>query len=301
METKKVFSGGKPVVMQIKNCINRLNEISNIIELSDKNPEVYLTNQLFEDYLESQYILNNTYIFYGEETIQSFHIDFIQKVLKVLKSSLPFEDITLETVMDEDGYYVIIVYASFLENTIPIINIYPYFKKYQVLPHERLLKLEEVEKEKLNEVNEYKERINFLQQCYANPSLYANGNVKLFIKMSNKKQKESILNEELTKTNVNYQIVNNELLNIQEEITQIKNILSSIYLSRDRYIERLKNRYNYTPIFQEEIMEEDSIDLFSESIEENFENKNYFQNMIDENIDKDETIENKKDIKIEYF
>lgn len=285
MENKKVFSGSKPVVMQITNCINRLKEVSNIIELSEKNPEVFLTNQLFENYLEAQYILNNTYAYYGEQALQSFHIDFIQKVLNILKTNLPFDDLKLETIQDEDGYFIITIYGCFLNSEIPIINLYPYFKKYETLPYEELIQLEKQESEKLDEVNEYKERISFLQECYSNPALYADGNVKLFIKMSNKKQKESILNEDLNRTNIGYQIAKNELLNIQDEINQIKDTLTSIYISRDRYIERLKNRYNYTPIFQEETMEEESSSLFYDSIEKNSENENFFQNMIEEPVE----------------
>lgn len=297
MENTKVFSGGKPVVMQITNSINRLKEVSNIIEDSDKNPEIYLKQQLFESYLESQYILNNTFAFYGEQAINSFHIDYIQKVLKVLKSNLPSDDIFFETFRDEEGYYVIHVSVYFLEESVPILNIYPYFKKYEILSHERLLELEKYEKNKLEEVKEYKEKINFIQQCYTNPSLYANGNVKLFIKMSNKKQKELILNEELNQTNIAFQIANNELLNIQEEIMLIRNTLSSVYISRDRYIERLRNRYKYTPIIFEEtemLEESEPNNLFSESMIMNNENKDFFENMMEDNIEKDE-------INIEYF
>ena len=259
MDNTKVFSGGKPIIMQINNSIDRLKEISTIIEKSDKDPEIYLKEKLFNDALESEYILNNAYIFYGESAIKDFHIDFIQKVLNVLNTNLSFDDINLETFIDEDGYYIIQVLAYFMDESIPILNIYPYFKKFEILNYQRLLDLKDLEEDKLNEVNEYKERISFLQQCYSNPSLYVDGNVKLFIKMSNKKQREIILNEELSQTNTYLQVSNNELLDIQDEIQQIENTLSSIYISRDRYIERLKNRYKYEEInneFKGEIQED---------------------------------------------
>lgn len=289
MDNTKVFSGGKPIIMQINNSIDRLKEISTIIEKSDKDPEIYLKEKLFNDALESEYILNNAYIFYGESAIKDFHIDFIQKVLNVLNTNLSFDDINLETFIDEDGYYIIQVLAYFMDESIPILNIYPYFKKFEILNYQRLLNLKDLEEDKLNEVNEYKERISFLQQCYSNPSLYADGNVKLFIKMSNKKQREVILNEELSQTNTYLQVSNNELLDIQDEIQQIENTLSSIYISRDRYIERLKNRYKYEEInneFKEEIQEDiEENNLFLNSVENNSDNKNFFQNMLDESND----------------
>ena len=176
-----------------------------------------------------------------------------------------------------------------MDESIPILNIYPYFKKFEILNYQRLLDLKDLEEDKLNEVNKYKERISFLQQCYSNPSLYADGNVKLFIKMSNKKQREVILNEELSQTNTYLQVSNNELLDIQDEIQQIENTLSSIYISRDRYIERLKNRYKYEEInneFKEEIQEDiEENNLFLNSVENNSDNKNFFQNMLDESND----------------
>ena len=221
--------------------------------------------------------------------ILDFHIDFIQKVLNVLNTNLSFDDINLETFIYEDGYYIIQVLAYFMDESIPILNIYPYFKKFEILNYQRLLDLKDLEKDKLNEINEYKERISFLQQCYSNPSLYADGNVKLFIKMSNKKQREVILNEELSQTNTYLQVSNNELLDIQDEIQQIENTLSSIYISRDRYIERLKNRYKYEEInneFKEEIQEDiEENNLFLNSVENNSDNKNFFQNMLDESND----------------
>ena len=56
MDNTKVFSGGKPIIMQINNSIDRLKEISTIIEKSDKDPEIYLKEKLFNDALESEYI-----------------------------------------------------------------------------------------------------------------------------------------------------------------------------------------------------------------------------------------------------
>ena len=107
--------------------------------------------------------------------------------------------------------------------------------------------------------------------------------------MSNKKQREVILNEELSQTNTYLQVSNNELLDIQDEIQQIENTLSSIYISRDRYIERLKNRYKYEEInneFKEEIQEDiEENNLFLNSVENNSDNKNFFQNMLDESND----------------
>lgn len=284
MENTKVFSGGKPVIMQINSSIDRLKEIANIIENSDKDPEIYLREKLFKDALESEYILNNTYFFYGEDAIKNFHIDFIQKVLKVLNTNLSFDDITLETFIDEDGYYIIQVFGYFMEEAIPILNIYPYFKKFEILDYDRLLKLKSLEKDKLKEVNEYKEKISFLQQCYSNPALYADGNVKLFIKMSNKKQREAILNEDLNQTNIYLKTINNELLDIQDEIHQIEDTLASIYISRDRYIERLKNRYKYENISNEKEIfndEREENNLFFNSIEDNSMNKDFFQNMME--------------------
>lgn len=284
MENTKVFSGGKPVIMQINSSIDRLKEIANIIENSDKDPEIYLREKLFKDALESEYILNNTYFFYGEDAIKNFHIDFIQKVLKVLNTNLSFDDITLETFIDEDGYYIIQVFGYFMEEAIPILNIYPYFKKFEILDYDRLLKLKSLEKDKLKEVNEYKEKISFLQKCYSNPALYADGNVKLFIKMSNKKQREAILNEDLNQTNIYLKTINNELLDIQDEIHQIEDTLASIYISRDRYIERLKNRYKYENISNEKEIfndEREENNLFFNSIEDNSMNKDFFQNMME--------------------
>lgn len=285
MENTKVFSGGKPVIMQINSSIDRLKEIANIIENSDKDPEIYLREKLFKDALESEYILNNTYFFYGEDAMKNFHIDFIQKVLKVLNTNLSFDDITLETFIDEDGYYIIQVFGYFMEESIPILNIYPYFKKFEILDYDRLLELKSLEKDKLEEVNKYKEKISFLQQCYSNPALYVDGNVKLFIKMSNKKQREAILNEDLNQTNTYLKTINNELLDIQDEIHQIEDTLASIYISRDRYIERLKNRYKYENVSNEEELfnddEKDENNLFFNSIEDNSMNKDFFQNMME--------------------
>lgn len=294
MENKKVFSGGKPVCMQINNSIDRLNKIMNIIESSDKSPEIYLTEQLFEDFLEAEFILKNTEVSYGKQVVDSFHIDFIQKVIKVLNVSIQFNEISLESIMDENGYYSIIVNAGFLDSIHPIIIIYPYFKKFEFLESDRYEELILLEKEKLEKISKIEEEIDFINKCYENPALYAGDDIKLFIKMQNKNKKETILNQELIEINETLQEAKNELFIIQDEINELNNALTSIYITRDRYAERLQNRFGYKMLREEidrdEELEKQEINLFNQSLIDTNENKDFFSNMMmfdeqDDNIE----------------
>lgn len=295
MEDKKVFSGGKPICMQINNSIDKLNRISRIIEESDKSPEIYLQEQLFEDYLESEFILKNVEYSYGIQAVNSFHIDFIQKVLKVLGLSIQFSEISLETLVDEDGYYYILVNIGFLEDEFPIIEIYPYFKKFKYIKCDRFDELLDLEKAQFEKITKCEEHLNFINDCYNKPELYTGDDIKLFIKMQNQKKKEAILNKELNDALEQLQQAKNDLYLIQDELNELNNTLTSIYITRDRYAERLENRFGFSilqeinfidnidnenELITEEELVETKNDFFNQSVSEPNENKEFFENMI---------------------
>lgn len=281
MEQKKVFSGSKPVLMQINNSIDRLKTIYSIIEESEKEPETYLINQLFNDYLEAQYILEKAFLSYGEYALEQFQVDYIQKVLTIFNSTFPQDDIVLETMIDDMGLYFIRVNTTFMEETIPILNIYPYFKTFEILPYNRLIELEETCGELKTELNVLQEKMDMLRKAYTHPAIYAGDDVKLFIKMNNKKKREEILNQELTTTTAEYQSIDEKLFEIQDEMNEINNTLLSVYIIRDRFIDRLKNRYQYISLVEEEqeINMDNNIENDSEIIENN---KEFFSAMIEE-------------------
>ena len=74
---EKLFHGGKPVEMEIYRLIERMQKVQTIIKESDKNPDIYLKEQLFENEFEAHFILNNTYIFkIGKQTTTTFPIPY---------------------------------------------------------------------------------------------------------------------------------------------------------------------------------------------------------------------------------
>lgn len=296
MENEKVFQGGKPVVLELHRLLERLTTIKNNIELSDKEPDIYMKEQLFEDELEAEFVLNNTYASYGDNALETFQIDFIHKVLNVLKITLPTNDLSFEILKNETGYYYIQVTAYFLEENVPILNIYPYFKKYEIIENEKLKELRLLEQDTLNEVNEYKDRINLIKESFKNPALYANGDVKLYLQLANKKKRDEILSTDLMQTNANLQIVNEHLMNIRDEINELSGILNSIDITINRYTERLRNRYKYTTIenFNPEDGETNN-NLFHNSLENNV-NKGFFENMIQDN-----TVKDNEQLEIHFF
>lgn len=285
MENEKLFHGGKPIEMEIYRLLERMQTIQNIIKESDKNPDIYLKEQLFENMFEAEFILNNAYVSYGEKAVEGFQIDFIQKVFTTLKANISNNDFSFETMVDENGFYFIQISTYFTDENIPIINLYPYFKKYEILENERLLQLREIEAQAEEEVNSYKDRIEFLKQCFKNHALYADGNVKLFLQMNNKKKRDEILGADMMQTNANLQIANNNLMNIRDEINELNNTLNSVSISRDRYTERLRNRYQYLPLTKD-IMEESVNSLFTESLDDR-ESKEFLSKMIEDSIDED--------------
>lgn len=284
MDNEKLFHGGKPVEMEINRLIERMQDIQSIINDSDKNPDIYLKEQLFENEFEAVFILNNAYISYGEKALEGFQIDFIQKVFTTLKSTISTTDFSFETLIDENGFYFIQVSTYFSEENIPILNIYPYFKKYEVLENERMLKLRELEKEAEEEVDSYKDRIEFLKDCYKNPALYADGNVKVFLQMNNRKKRDEILGADIMQTNTDLHIANEHLMNIRDEINELNNTLNSISISRDRYTERLRNRYKYSEIKETVMTEENNENtLFNDSLEER-ESKQFMSKMVEDSM-----------------
>lgn len=285
MNNEKLFHGGKPIEMEINRLINRMQTIQNIVKESDKNPDIYLKEQLFENIFEAEFILNNALVSYGEKAVEGFQVDFIQKVFTTLKSSISNSDFSFETMVDENGFYFIQISTYFTEENIPILNIYPYFKRYEVLEYERLSQLREYEAQAEEEVNSYKDRIDFLKQCFKNHALYADGNVKLFLQMNNKKKKDEILGADMMQTNANLQIANNQLMNIRDEINEINNTLNSISISRDRYTERLRNRYQYLSL-KKNTIEKDTNNLFNDSLEDR-ESKKFLSKMIEDSIDEE--------------
>lgn len=285
MNNEKLFHGGKPIEMEINRLINRMQIIQNIIKESDKNPDIYLKEQLFENIFEAEFVLNNALVSYGEKAVEGFQVDFIQKVFTTLKSSISNSDFSFETMVDENGFYFIQISTYFTEENIPILNIYPYFKRYEVLEYERLSQLREYEAQAEEEVNSYKDRIDFLKQCFKNHALYADGNVKLFLQMNNKKKRDEILGADMMQTNANLQIANNQLMNIRDEINEINNTLNSISISRDRYTERLRNRYQYLSL-KKNTIEEDTNNLFNDSLEDR-ESKKFLSKMIEDSIDEE--------------
>lgn len=285
MNNEKLFHGGKPIEMEINRLIDRMQIIQNIIKESDKNPDIYLKEQLFENIFEAEFVLNNALVSYGEKAVEGFQVDFIQKVFTTLKSSISNSDFSFETMVDENGFYFIQISTYFTEENIPILNIYPYFKRYEVLEYERLSQLREYEAQAEEEVNSYKDRIDFLKQCFKNHALYADGNVKLFLQMNNKKKRDEILGADMMQTNANLQITNNHLMNIRDEINEINNTLNSISIGRDRYTERLRNRYQYLPL-KNNVLEEDTNNLFNDSLEDR-ESKKFLSKMIEDSIDEE--------------
>lgn len=285
MNNEKLFHGGKPIEMEINRLIDRMQIIQNIIKESDKNPDIYLKEQLFENIFEAEFILNNALVSYGEKAVEGFQVDFIQKVFTTLKSSISNSDFSFETMVDENGFYFIQISTYFTEENIPILNIYPYFKRYEVLEYERLSQLREYEAQAEEEVNSYKDRIDFLKQCFKNHALYADGNVKLFLQMNNKKKRDEILGADMMQTNANLQIANNQLMNIRDEINEINNTLNSVSIGRDRYTERLRNRYQYLPL-KNNTFEEDTNNLFNDSLEDR-ESKKFLSQMIEDSINEE--------------
>ncbi len=292
MENEKLFHGGKPIEMEINRLVERMQRIQNIIKESDKNPDIYLKEQLFENLFEAEFVLNNAYVSYGEKAIEGFQVDFIQKVFMTLKTNITTNDFSFETMVDENGFYFIQVSTYFSQENIPILNIYPYFKRYEVLENERLLELKKLEAEAEEEVNSCKDRIEFLKQCFKNHALYADGNVKLFLQMNNKKKRTEILSTDMTQTNTQLHIANDHLMNIRDEINELNNTLNSISITRDRYTERLRNRYKYLPL-TDDIMEENMNSLFNDSLEDR-ESKKFLSQMVEDSMtekDKDENFE----------
>lgn len=285
MNNEKLFHGGKPIEMEINRLIDRMQIIQNIIKESDKNPDIYLKEQLFENIFEAEFVLNNALVSYGEKAVEGFQVDFIQKVFTTLKSSISNSDFSFETMVDENGFYFIQISTYFTEENIPILNIYPYFKRYEVLEYERLSQLREYEAQAEEEVNSYKDRIDFLKQCFKNHALYADGNVKLFLQMNNKKKRDEILGADMMQTNANLQIANNQLMNIRDEINEINNTLNSVSISRDRYTERLRNRYQYLSL-KNNTFEEDTNNLFNDSLEDR-ESKKFLSQMIEDSINEE--------------
>lgn len=285
MNNEKLFHGGKPIEMEINRLIDRMQIIQNIIKESDKNPDIYLKEQLFENIFEAEFVLNNALVSYGEKAVEGFQVDFIQKVFTTLKSSISNSDFSFETMVDENGFYFIQISTYFTEENIPILNIYPYFKRYEVLEYERLSQLREYEAQAEEEVNSYKDRIDFLKQCFKNHALYADGNVKLFLQMNNKKKRDEILGADMMQTNANLQIANNQLMNIRDEINEINNTLNSVSIGRDRYTERLRNRYQYLPL-KSNTFEEDTNNLFNDSLEDR-ESKKFLSQMIEDSINEE--------------
>lgn len=292
MENEKLFHGGKPIEMEINRLLERMQTIQNIIKESDKNPDIYLKEQLFENIFEAEFVLNNAYISYGEKAIEGFQVDFIQKVFTTLKTSIVNNDFSFETMVDENGFYFIQISTYFSEENIPILNLYPYFKRYEILENKQLLELRELEKQAEEEVNSYKEKIEFLKQCFKNHALYADGNVKLFLQMNNKKKRDEILGADMMQTNAQLQIANNNLMNIRDEINELHNTLNSISITRDRYTERLRNRFQYLPL-TDDILEENTNTLFNDSLEDR-ESKEFLSKMVENSMNE----ENEEDFEI---
>lgn len=294
---EKLFHGGKPVEMEIYRLIERMQKVQTIIKESDKNPDIYLKEQLFENEFEAHFILNNTYISYGEKAIEGFQVDFIQKVFTTLKANISTSDFSFETMIDENGFYFLQISTYFTEENIPILNIYPYFKKYEILESEQMIQLRELEKQAEEEVNLYRDRIEFLKDCFKNHALYADGNVKLYLQMNNKKKRDEILGADMMQTNTNLHLANEHLMNIRDEINELYNTLNSVSIARDRYTERLRNRYKYTEI-KHEILEENTNNLFNDSLEER-ESKEFLSKMVEDSmIENEETLLDEENTKI---
>ena len=122
MNNEKLFHGGKPIEMEINRLIDRMQIIQNIIKESDKNPDIYLKEQLFENIFEAEFVLNNALVSYGEKAVEGFQVDFIQKVFTTLKSSISNSDFSFETMVDENGFYFIQISTYFTEENIPILK-----------------------------------------------------------------------------------------------------------------------------------------------------------------------------------
>ena len=255
---KKMTSNDKSMELQLNNCISRLQEILQMVITSNKNPEIYLTNKLFKDESDMFYVLNNLMMNYGEVEFKNFQMDYINKIYTYLNVLLPSDDMKIETLVNEEGIYYLYGSIRYMDIEIPLFHIYPFYKTYEQVEYSDLKELKEKYSHLEAQAKEKYARIDVLKQAYTNPILYTGENVKLYAKLSlNKKKLETLITNEINELLVEIQGLENDMQYIEDDMQMLEDALLSIYVLRDRYLDRLATRYHFQPNPEDYDMEEE--------------------------------------------
>lgn len=247
-----------------------INTIDILIESLNNTKQMLINEKLLDSQLYGNFnilslVYSSIFELYGEESLERFQVNYINKVIEILKSKIKAEYIVL-SVYEEDGYKLIKGSISYKRELIDVFYINPYFKKIIILDNQNSkqlqLELDELyqkEKEILNDIEN-------LQLAKINPLYYAKDDNVLLAKMTIQKNKYAkIIQNELHEKETELLMIKQQIAEIESDISENNNEYQKLNLYRDRYIERLVKIFNFSKMKESTLNEYNN----DKNIEEN--------------------------------
>ena len=226
-----------------------------------------LDRQLYANFYILSLVYNTIYETCGEESLEEFQTEYIHRILDIIKSRIKADAMILTTIKD-DGYYLLKGSIQYNGNLIDVFYLNPYFRNIIIIDNRNT----DETQEKLDELYEYQQsllnRIEELEMAKTNPLYYAKDDSFLLAKMTFQKNKyQKIIQEEIKEKQNELFIVKGQIADIETDLDIKDENYATVYLYRDRYIDRLKKCFHFTVIKEETLKkyekEQENQDTFS--------------------------------------
>lgn len=240
------------------NILERYQLINNYLKESVNDPTVLLKENIFTNEVDLAFTMQNILLLFGEEGLEEFQSSFSNKVIKVIKDKIPYNEVHFNVNIDENGYYYIVLSTVIGERVYPLIYLNHYLKYIYIAENEEVTKI-------LNEIKLIEDEIrnleNYLEQLELskdNPIHLAGDNsIKMMDMLIRKKKYKEDISQETFKTIDTINQYNNEIAKYKASLSEMDIDITRCSILSDKYIDRLSKYFGYklikTDIVEEEI------------------------------------------------
>lgn len=240
------------------NILERYQLINNYLKESVNDPTVLLKENIFTNEVDLAFTMQNILLLFGEEGLEEFQSSFSNKVIKVIKDKIPYNEVHFNVNIDENNYYYIVLSTVIGERVYPLIYLNHYLKYIYIAENEEVTKI-------LNEIKLIEDEIrnleNYLEQLELskdNPIHLAGDNsIKMMDMLIRKKKYKEDISQETFKTIDTINQYNNEIAKYKASLSEMDIDITRCSILSDKYIDRLSKYFGYklikTDIVEEEI------------------------------------------------
>jgi hypothetical protein len=215
------------VINTVSELQDELNSLQKILIESDSDPEVLLKEYVLPTESDRMYVLTRLMVKFGEEKFNAFIFEYFDKILKVLSTRIPIDEVVLAPSYYDDEYVII---GSINDKPQFVINTFE--KTVSLLPDEYSLKIYE-------EIENCQALIYELEQQLNNiPSMQNNFTL-------NKKRQAQKIKTDTDRIIAQLGIEKQTLSRLKDTLTQYQLENSNVQELSNRYVSRLRNYYQY--------------------------------------------------------